>query len=1433
MTAATAMATAAALTASTAPASAAALPVTASTTSAVTGAEQLRADQCVMGTVLRIGGPAEKAVAAQALDGSPAQLRAVASDATGSALQKAWDGDFQGANAISHRLQGRTQVWQQSVPMSLPPGFTQAQWGFAPNFFDTVGLNAWVANDYSPDQAGLTAPVIPVADKAAQGAVVALGNARYTSGAGSMAEQSAWRVLTSDLADYPLAADDARMLLEDGGFPATAPAAGSVDFRVAVEDLKARFASCDWRNPGDPNSVLGPVVDTAATEWQHEVSSQQAQRDSILASSQSATAALAKASEDLGELLGRSWQAGRLATWQQYWTGPGKVGVAPITFHDTASPGRCLDDPAASHTPGTRLWLWTCNSTAGQSWTYDQTTQALTDQAAHLCMDMDGTHGTPKPGTAVQLGNCNKSASQRWDLTVGGTEVKNLGTGLCLDLPTPDVKQYAQVAACNAGASQRFTAVQDDSGTGATGVNSPSYPSKATFTSVAAGLSGAQAEAKARLADLAQQLTTAQTDAAQVQSAQQQAYVIADQQGAPRGRGLLAALQEAQVTAASAAALDAVHKAGTTAYQATVAAADQGQTLQALALTQAHESKAAFDAAAAAAADQQAKDAAAGAAGQAKAAAAAEADAKTQLATAQAGEATAQQAAQRAQADQQTAATQLANAASDMQQAQTDQAQAATDASTAQADAATATAKQQDAQQAETAANTAKQAAQAQDSAARAARQQAWAAEQQQNALQAKAQAADAYADAESSNSDAADARNAANQADQDAADATTAATSAQTAANDATSKAAAADAAATRAQAAADAAGAAAKDAAAQKAAADQAVAMDNQAAAKAISDSQNAAAAAATAQQDAATAKTQAAKAHADATASRTQAAQAQTTASTAAGYAYATAQAATAASDAALQVAAPANDAVQLGAPYQDTDSAAGLAVLTAQASKTVAEQQAATAAARANAAQQAAQQAQASAATASADAKAAATSAADATTQAAAATVSAAQAVASADRARQYADQTQAADAAAQQYDDQAAAAQATAQADADQAQGDATAAKAAATAADSDAAAAQQAATAAAAAATAARQDAAQADQDAAAAAAAAKDAENQAAQAQAAATTAEEQQDTTAIDDGGATGIPHVFAMARITPGTATATGDCKPIWLSNGLCTQTYTITYQVTVDFFYCADLNAPATASGCPASDTFLLDTAPPSTQTTSFDHIQDQFGDAENLILQAMWDDFKGDVTKCLAGNGLHCVLAASAFVPANKILESVRVAAAVRDAIQASAGLEDALAAVREALAAKNINGAVAAGLNADIAQRAAELARFDRSVDPKLVDKLQKLGITFSRKDLLWVTSMPGGQLAFLETGNINAGLIHVVARHGVEFADNGITLREVPDLIRQALTDGKVIGYQGNDMGRPIYEILYKGVERHVAITVGDNGFVVGANLA
>ena len=44
-----------------------------------------------------------------------------------------------------------------------------------------------------------------------------------------------------------------------------------------------------------------------------------------------------------------------------------------------------------------------------------------------------------------------------------------------------------------------------------------------------------------------------------------------------------------------------------------------------------------------------------------------------------------------------------------------------------------------------------------------------------------------------------------------------------------------------------------------------------------------------------------------------------------------------------------------------------------------------------------------------------------------------------------------------------------------------------------------------------------------------------------------------------------------------------------------------------------------------------------------------------------------------------------------------------------------------------------------------------------------------------------------------------------------------------------QAVLNGKQVGMQGT---RPIYEVTFNGVKQKVAVTVGNNGFVVGANM-
>jgi TPR repeat protein len=81
------------------------------------------------------------------------------------------------------------------------------------------------------------------------------------------------------------------------------------------------------------------------------------------------------------------------------------------------------------------------------------------------------------------------------------------------------------------------------------------------------------------------------------------------------------------------------------------------------------------------------------------------------------------------------------------------------------------------------------------------------------------------------------------------------------------------------------------------------------------------------------------------------------------------------------------------------------------------------------------------------------------------------------------------------------------------------------------------------------------------------------------------------------------------------------------------------------------------------------------------------------------------------------------------------------------------------------------------------------------------------------------------------EQGNSDAGLQHILEKHSLEFADQGIKQNQIPDAIIAALTEGKMIRYQGRKKTRMIYEVNFNGKTHYIALTVSDNGYIVGAN--
>jgi hypothetical protein len=1260
------------------------------------GLTAARQDRCRLGFVTQAGGPAVRAVAQTALNGTDAQMHTAADPSywNDTPLSAAYEQDQTTRSSTWTTLGNRHYTWDQSIPgtMDLPTD-TVTGFHWSPDFYSQLGITSFYVNQFFQGEDKLYVDLAPIASPASLTSAVNLAKQLHyyyltDETSANINQVQAWEYVGDWDFDGSVVtgkhhADDISEFLQFGGWPSVAPAPDSAEFRLEVEALKQRFSSCDTENPLDPYHVLAPAVHQAAAEWQAELDSQKTQRSAIVAAQVAAFNDLQTAAVAMGEAVGQSWIAGQLDKWKAYWSpgGPGTAGSGPITIKLKNATTSCVDDAGSGTADGTKIQAYTCNSTGAQQWKpggwpgiYSYLDGSLVNATANKCMDLSGTN--------VVLATCSSSkTTQHWQYTTTGgqTRLFNVGANKCLNYAATTNGTQGTVQTCNSSATaQQFILSQNNSGTN-TGTDSMSYPKAADFTYATNEIVNAQNRATAQQTIANNASADAQTQATAVTNAQNTATNIANSHNYPVGRGLAYAQQSAQVVKASAAAAQAAAQATTTAVQATKAAVADSAALVQLAQTQAAAMRAQYAKSAAQEAARQAQAAAASAAAEATAAAADAATAKAKRTAAEQAKATAQTAAaeaarQRGIAEQQRqiAAQQRAIAESKHAAASAADADAATQAgiavsarATAEADAQTAADRDFDAESAASNASIARQAAV--NAAAK------------HDALAARAEALQAAADAAEGTAAAAAARQAANDAQAAADQAASAAAQAQQDADAATQAAEAARAAATAAHAAAARSLAAANHADEQVAITRSAMAAAHSAAADALAAARDAKDHANNADADAAAAEAAMHQASLQSAAALAAARDATAHSALTAGQAYATSMAAIAARDSAAAVAAPANTAVGLGAPFVDRDSSAALAVLVGQGALTVAQQQAAAAQARSDEASAAAATAQALANSATGDAKIAAQSAADAATSSLAAANSAKAARASAAAA--------AADAAA------------AAQADADtaalnaQAERDAAAAHAAATAAANDANAADSEADAAERDAASARALAAQAAQDATAAQAAATAADASADAAEAAAQRA--QQDAAAAEQAATDAEAQAREIDKMNQVVDTWDGGYVALMLRPDLTVDAWS-GHCSTGGGSHTCDIDVPLHMHGVVYYDLILCTL----NGTTSATCISQPLGTAPiditehrtlhidvRDVMQAAWKNlvnlFVGDFISCgkAISKGtvnLDCAWAAAQLIPYGKIAKWVEGIVGVNRALRAGVGIDKAL-----------------------------------------------------------------------------------------------------------------------------------------------------------
>ncbi|WP_261336152.1 hemagglutinin repeat-containing protein [Rhizobium leguminosarum] len=165
------------------------------------------------------------------------------------------------------------------------------------------------------------------------------------------------------------------------------------------------------------------------------------------------------------------------------------------------------------------------------------------------------------------------------------------------------------------------------------------------------------------------------------------------------------------------------------------------------------------------------------------------------------------------------------------------------------------------------------------------------------------------------------------------------------------------------------------------------------------------------------------------------------------------------------------------------------------------------------------------------------------------------------------------------------------------------------------------------------------------------------------------------------------------------------------------------------------------------------------------------------------------------------------------------------------------GIRNANANVDQAMLPWEIFNGVFAGIGGPfavkqrVAEREALATETAGTTRTRLIDELIGKGVKVAPQSVIEVQRV-NGKTIWLETGSSTAGLRHIVGEHGAEFAQRGFSELEIPNVLFAALQQNNVVGYQGRGAGRPIYEFDYRGQIYRLAITVGNNGFIVGANF-
>ncbi|WP_228039900.1 Tox-REase-5 domain-containing protein [Streptomyces chromofuscus] len=612
-----------------------------------------RLDRCLAGVALHYGGANMKAKAIEGLTGTSEELFAVIGDRGWiglGPLGQASDADREagldyrdGSDARTEELDAANTPYAQSAYASEdmmwdPPEFDAELRQFTLFTQEQLaGRLGWEGHSNASAEAIARAREITEANRDSN----------------EMAENWAaddmladWNVNQKQFSGGTTASDIA-LYLKHGGFLKEAPAEGSAQYRIIVEDLKQAWATCDYQNPVDLRRVLNAPLITAMAEWEQEYASQATPRATIIQAEADAALATREATDDMIEAIGQAWLAEQILTWQKYWQDT--LAVDPDALDQ---PDQAFYDKAEADLARARNNVTTLVTSAEQHAAAAATAAQKASTAQQVAWGIADANNVPRgrglmyAQQSVQVARASSAAAEaaakatRTALEAANATVADSQTLLAkaqtqshavntefrriaaqeaaaqakAAADTADAE--AKAAADSAAAAKTAQATAEAEGEEARQAAATAQAQRAEAelekaTAVASRVSAAAERAKAQEAEA--QAATRQTAAEEAKSAATTAAATAKEKrtaadskakaAATARAAAVAALQKKQATAARAAALQAAASAaeGTEAAAETQTAADQARTAAADAATAATAAQTAADEATAAA----------------------------------------------------------------------------------------------------------------------------------------------------------------------------------------------------------------------------------------------------------------------------------------------------------------------------------------------------------------------------------------------------------------------------------------------------------------------------------------------------------------------------------------------------------------------------------------------------------------------------------------------------------------------------------------------------------------------------------------------------------------------------------------------------------------------------------------------------------------